>query len=50
MNTIKRSAIKELLVNNQSCENLDLERFKIIKSCYNVFGLVKMEALSKVII
>ena len=46
MNAIKRSAIAEQLVNNQSWpENFNLERFKIIKSSYNVFGLVKMEAI-----
>ena len=34
------------MVNNQSCaENFNLERFKIIKSCYNVFDLVRMEAI-----
>ena len=44
MNAIKRSATAEHLVNNQSCaENFKLERFKKIKSCCNVFDLVKME-------
>ena len=42
MSTIKNL----LLVNNQSCaENFNLEIFKIIKSCCNVFDLVKMEAI-----
>ena len=46
MNTIKRSAIAEHLVNNQSCaENFNLEKLQIIKSCCNVFDLVKMEAI-----
>ena len=46
MKSIKRSPIAEHLVKNLSCaENFNLERFKIIKSCYNVFDLVKMEAI-----
>ena len=46
MNAIKISAIAKNLVKNQSCvENFNLERFKIIKSFYNVFDLLKMEAI-----
>ena len=46
MNAVKRSAIAEHLVNNQSCiENLNLERFKILKSCCIISNLVKMEAI-----
>ena len=46
LNAIKRSAITEHLVLNHSCaENFKLERFKIIKTCYNVFDLIKMEAI-----
>ena len=42
----KFNNIAEHLVNNQSCdENFILERFKIIKSCYNVIDFVKMEAI-----
>ena len=46
MIAINRSAIAEQLVNNQSwAENLNFERLKIIKNSYNVFYLVKTEAI-----
>lgn len=46
MNTIKRSTIAKHFVNNQSfSKNFSLERFKTIKDCYNVFDLVKIEAI-----
>ena len=46
MNSIKRSAITENLVNNQSCaKSFNLETFKILKICYTVLDLVKMEAI-----
>ena len=46
INAIKISAIAKNLVNNQSCdEKFKLEKFMIIKSCYNVFDLVKMEVI-----
>ena len=46
LNAIKRSAITEHLVLNHICaQNFNLERFKIIKTCYNVYDLIKMEAI-----
>ena len=43
MNAIKRSAIAENLVKNQSCaKNSNLERFKIIKSCCNFMTRLKL--------
>ena len=46
LNAIKRSAITEHLVSNHICaQNFNLERFKIIKTCYNVYDLIKMEAI-----
>ena len=46
LNAAKRSATVESLVINQSCaENFYLDRFKIIKSCVSIFGLIKMEAI-----
>ena len=46
MNAIKRSTFAERLVKNKSCvKNFKLERFKIIKCCYNVFDLLKLEAI-----
>ena len=45
-NAVKKSAIAEHLVNNQSfSESFDLKRFKIIKSYCKVFDFVKMEAI-----
>ena len=41
INVVKISAIAEHLANNQSCaKNYNLERFKITKSCCNVFNFI----------
>ena len=46
LNAANRSVIAEHLVNNQSCaEHFNLDRFKIIKSGFNIFDLTKMEAI-----
>ena len=51
MNAIKISAIAEHLVINQSCaKSLKLERFKIIKSGYNVFDLIKLVKIEAICI
>ena len=42
----KRSSIAEHLVNNFTCANsYNLNRFKIIKICSNVFDLIKLEGI-----
>ena len=42
----KRSSIAEHLVNNSTCANrYNLNTFKIIKNCSNVFDLIKLEAI-----
>ena len=42
----KRSAIAEHLVNNSNCEsNYNLNRFKIIKSCFSISDLIKLKAV-----
>ena len=46
LNALKRSSIAEHLVNHPNCaNNYNRDRFKIIKSCYNVFDLIKLEAI-----
>ena len=41
INAFKRSSIAEHLVNNSTCANsYNLNRFKIIKTCSNVFDLI----------
>ena len=46
INASKRSANAEHLVNNLDCaSNYNLKRFKIIKNCFNISDLVKLEAI-----
>ena len=46
INASKRSSIAEHLVNNSLCaDNYNVNRFKIIKNCSNVFDLIKLEAI-----
>ena len=46
LNASKRSSIAQHLVNNPTCANkYDMNRFKIIKNCKNVFDLIKLEAV-----
>ena len=46
LNVSKRSSIAEHLVNNSTCANsYNLNRFKIVKTCSNVFDLIKLEAI-----
>ena len=46
IDAIKRSAIAEHLVNNQSfAKSFNLKISNTVKSCYNVFDLFKMEAI-----
>ena len=46
LNVSKRSPIAEHLVNNSTCANTyNLNKFKIIKTCSNVFDLIKLEAI-----
>ena len=43
---MKRSSIAEHLVKNPDCsKKFGLERFKIIKNCYNISDLIKLEAI-----
>ena len=42
INASKRSSIEEHLVNNSTCaDSYNINRFKIIKTCSNVFDLQK---------
>ena len=46
VNTLKRSAIAEHLVNNPDCtSNYNFKIFKNIKNCYSIFNLNKLEAI-----
>ena len=46
VNASKRSAISEHLVNNSHCaSNYSLNRFKIIKNCFSISVLIKLEAI-----
>ena len=41
LNASKRSSIAEHLVNNQTCANsYNINRFKVIKTCSNIFDLI----------
>ena len=45
-NAIKRSSVSEHLVENPVCENGYSEmRFKILRSCTNIYDLVKIEPI-----
>ena len=44
VNALKRSAIAEHLVNNNEFANF-LKRFKIVEYCFNIFKLIKLEAI-----
>ena len=51
LNASKRSSIAEHLVNNSTCANsYNLIGFKTIKTCSNVFDLIKQEAISMLLI
>ena len=42
----KRSTIAEHLVNNSDCaSNYNLNRYKIIKNCFRISDLIKVEAV-----
>ena len=42
LNALKRSSIAENLINHPTCANYyNRDRFKIIKSCNNIFDLIK---------
>ena len=46
VNASKRSAIAEHLINNSNCaSNYNLDRFKIIKNCFCISDLIKLEAI-----
>ena len=46
LNASKRLSIAEHLVNNTTCANsYVINRFKTIKTCSNVFDLIKIEAV-----
>ena len=46
LNVAKRSSIAQHLINNPTCaNNYNMDRFKIIKTCNNVFYLIKLEAI-----
>ena len=46
VNASKRSAIAEHLINNNNCaSNYNLDRFKIIKNCFSISDLIKLEAI-----
>ena len=46
VNATKRSAIAEHLVNNLDCaSNYNLKRFKVIKNCFHISDLIKLEAI-----
>ena len=46
VNATKRSAIAEHLVNNFECaSNYNLKILKIIKYCFHIFDLIKLEAI-----
>ena len=46
VNASKRSAIAENLINNSNCaSNYNLNRFKIIKNCFCISDLIKLEAI-----
>ena len=46
LNAFKRSSIAQHLINNPTCaNNYNMNRFKIIKTCNDVFDLIKLEAI-----
>ena len=46
INASKRFAISEHLVNNLDCaSNYNLKRFKIVKNCFHISDLIKLEAI-----
>ena len=46
LNASKRSAIVEHLVNKLYCaSNYNLKRFKIVKNCFHISDLIKLEAI-----
>ena len=46
LNVAKRSSIAQHLIYNPTCANdYDMNRFKIIKNCNNVFDLIKLEVI-----
>ena len=46
LNESKRSSIAEHLVINPTCDNsYNINGFKIIKTCSNIFDLIKLEAI-----
>ena len=46
LNASKCSSIAERLVNNSTCANsCNLNRFKVSKTCSNVFDLIKIEPI-----
>ena len=46
MNAVKRTFIAQHLLNKQNCaEKIYLDRFKVIKSCVNIFDLTKLKAI-----
>ena len=45
-NASKRSAIAKHLINNGNCaSNYNLNRFKVIKNCFCITDLIKLEAI-----
>ena len=50
MNASKGFSLTEHLVNNHDCaSNYSLKRFKVIKNSFNIFNLIKLEAISTLI-
>ena len=46
LNASKRSSIAQQLINNPTCvNNYNINRFKIIKACNNVFNLIKLQSM-----
>ena len=46
VNATKRSTIAENLENNIDCEsNFNLKIFKVIKNCFHISDLIKLEAI-----
>ena len=46
VNASKRSAIAKQVINNNNCaSNYNLNIFKIVKNCFSISDLVKLEAI-----
>ena len=46
VNASKRSAIADHLVNNSNCASTyNMNKFKIIKNCFSIYDLIKIEAI-----